>query len=60
MWHSHPFQSRERPAIVVVVMRPRWIHSIAMFLALVPVTLLVPGLDELVVTEDRRPPHTGS
>jgi MFS family permease len=30
-------------------MRPRWIYSIAMFLALVPVTLLVPGLDELVV-----------
>jgi len=30
-------------------MRTRWIHSIAMFLALVPVTLLVPGLDELVV-----------
>ena len=27
----------------------RWIYSVAMFLALVPVTLLVPGLDELVV-----------
>lgn len=26
----------------------RWVHSAAMFLALVPVTLLVPGLDELV------------
>lgn len=36
-------------------MRPRWIYSIAMFLALVPVTLLVPGLDELVVTR-----HGGS
>ena len=30
-------------------MKKNWIHSIAMFLALVPVTLLVPGLDELVV-----------
>jgi predicted MFS family arabinose efflux permease len=30
-------------------MRLRWFYSIAMFLALVPVTLLVPGLDELVV-----------
>jgi MFS family permease len=30
-------------------MQRTWIHSIAMFLALVPVTLLVPGLDELVV-----------
>ena len=36
-------------------MRPRWIYSIAMFLALVPVTLLVPGLDELVVAR-----HGGS
>ena len=36
-------------------MRPRWIYSIAMFLALVPVTLLVPGLDELVVVR-----HGGS
>jgi MFS family permease len=39
----------------VVVVRPRWILSIAMFLALVPVTLLVPGLDELVVVR-----HGGS
>lgn len=30
-------------------MRSRLIYSLAMFLALVPVTLLVPGLDELVV-----------
>ena len=36
-------------------MRARWIYSIAMFLALVPVTLLVPGLDELVVAR-----HGGS
>ncbi len=36
-------------------MRPRWIYSIAMFLALVPVTLLVPGLDELVIVR-----HGGS
>jgi MFS family permease len=36
-------------------MRARWIHSLAMFLALVPVTLLVPGLDELVVVR-----HGGS
>jgi MFS family permease len=35
--------------IVVVVMRQRIVYSIAMFLALIPVTLLVPGLDELVV-----------
>jgi MFS family permease len=32
-----------------------WIHSLVMFLALVPVTLLVPGLDELVVVR-----HGGS
>jgi threonine/homoserine/homoserine lactone efflux protein len=30
-------------------MQRHWILSLAMFLALVPVTLLVPGLDELVV-----------
>ena len=36
-------------------MKTRWIHSLAMFLALVPVTLLVPGLDELVVVR-----HGGS
>jgi len=36
-------------------MKKHWIHSIAMFLALVPVTLLVPGLDELVVVR-----HGGS
>ena len=36
-------------------MKKHWILSIAMFLALVPVTLLVPGLDELVVVR-----HGGS
>ena len=36
-------------------MRTRLIYSLAMFLALVPVTLLVPGLDELVVVR-----HGGS
>ncbi len=36
-------------------MRRHWIHSLAMFLALIPVTLLVPGLDELVVVR-----HGGS
>src|SRR5687768_18425521 len=36
-------------------MRTRLIYSIAMFLTLVPVTLLVPGLDELVVVR-----HGGS
>ena len=30
-------------------MRARFIFSLAMFLALIPVTLLVPGLDELVI-----------
>ena len=50
-----PFQSVEREAIVVVVVQQRWILPIAMFLALVPVTLLVPGLDELVVVR-----HGGS
>jgi MFS family permease len=50
-----PFQSGEPPVIVVVVVRQRWILPFAMFLALVPVTLLVPGLDELVVVR-----HGGS
>lgn len=36
-------------------MKPRWVFSVAMFLALIPVTLLVPGLDELVVVR-----HGGS
>jgi MFS family permease len=36
-------------------MQKHWIHSLAMFLALVPVTLLVPGLNELVVVR-----HGGS
>src|SRR5262245_51528283 len=36
-------------------MQRHWILSIAMFLALVPVTLLVPGLDELVIVR-----HGGS
>jgi MFS family permease len=39
----------------VVVVRPRLVFSLAMFLALVPVTLLVPGLDELVIVR-----HGGS
>src|SRR5688572_4727785 len=51
----NPFQSAVRRAIVVVVMSSRLMFSLAMFLALVPVTLLVPGLDELVVVR-----HGGS
>jgi MFS family permease len=50
-----PFQSDVRRGIVVVVVQQRLILPIAMFLALVPVTLLVPGLDELVVVR-----HGGS
>lgn len=49
------FQSVEHSVIVVVDMKPRWVFSVAMFLALIPVTLLVPGLDELVVVR-----HGGS
>lgn len=53
--HRAGFQKRGGPVIVVVAMRQRLMLSAAMFLALIPVTLLVPGLDELVIAR-----HGGS
>ncbi len=50
-----PFPNKPHSAIVGVAMRQRFLLSAAMFLALIPVTLLVPGLDELVTVR-----HGGS